>query len=256
MARPLTVAHHACSHVGRRPNNEDALGQLQGLGLFVVADGMGGYEGGEVASALTVQTLHRFLRSNAQDEEVTWPYAMDRRLSLGENLISVGLRLAHQAICARRQGRHKDMGSTVAVLLLCDGEACVGHVGDSRVYRLRDGQLQQLTRDHSLYAELRAAGAADLPPRREFPYNNVVTRALGTPCAQPDVSRQPALAGDRYLLCTDGLTDVLTDEELMQVLAAHPPPLAPQALVDRAYDAGGKDNITALLVTLDAAGGG
>ena len=138
------------------------------------------------------------------------------------------------------------MGSTVVVLRLEAGRAVIGHVGDSRVYRLRAGALEQLTVDHSLWAQLAAAGA-ELPEREEFAYKHVVTRALGTPTAEPDLRVEAALAGDVFLLCSDGLSEVLADEAIIAALA-HSAATACRALVDAAYAAGSKDNISAVVV--------
>jgi serine/threonine protein phosphatase PrpC len=215
--------------------------------LFAVADGMGGYEGGEVASRVTVDTITAFLSSNVADREITWPFSMDRSLSYVENLLGVAVRLAHERICERKQGRLSRMGSTVAALVLTGEVAVTAHVGDSRVYRLRHGQLVQLTRDHSLVAEMRSAGMTV----DSAPFRNVVTRALGTPCAEPEVRTHPLLAGDRYLLCTDGLVERLDDDSIREVLAGSPPQLACSELVQRAFDAGARDNITAVVVEVE-----
>lgn len=248
------VEHAAATHVGRRTNNEDALCAEADLGLFVVADGMGGYEGGELASALTVRAIADFFRRDADDPEATWPHALDRTRSLAENQLDVAVRLAHQAVERQRTGRNAQMGSTVAALALRAGYAVIGHVGDSRIYRrsARDEALVPLTSDHSLYAEMQALGTTDLPPREQFPYNNVITRALGMPDARADLRREPLQAGDLFLLCTDGLHDVLDAAALVAPLAAAPGTAGLQracdALVERALAAGGRDNITVIAV--------
>lgn len=244
----MKLSHMACTHQGRRPNNEDAHCVFPDLGLFLVADGMGGYEGGEIASALTIETVGDFYHHNAADREVTWPVAGERNRSLEENIMGVALRLAHSRIRARRQGPLAQMGSTAAGLVLRHGLAIVGHVGDSRVYRLRDGGLEPLTRDHSLYSELQAAGNEELPDPSSWMYRNVITRALGTDCARPDLRCEPARPGDRYLLCTDGLLERLEHEELHAQLRDSPPRRACPTLVQQAYDRGGRDNITAVVV--------
>ncbi len=246
----MNFLHEAYTHKGRRPNNEDALMAAPDLGLFLVADGMGGYEGGEIASALTVETVGDFYQLNAADRDVTWPVAGDRNRSLEENIMGVALRLAHSRIRARRVGPLSQMGSTAAALVLRHGLAIVGHVGDSRVYRLRGGRLVQLTTDHSLYGEMEAAGAGPLPDPSTWAYRNVITRALGTGCARPDLRCEPARAGDRYLLCTDGLLE-LDHHDLARHLAALPPARSCIRMVQEAYDRGGRDNITAVVVEVD-----
>ncbi len=238
-----------CSIVGRRGNNEDALCVEPAVGLFAVADGMGGYEGGEIASRAAIATLVEFFRRNAADGDATWPHRGDRARSFEESLVEVGVRAAHEDVCRRKVGRLERMGSTLALVAVRDGRAVIGHVGDSRVYRLRDGALAQLTRDHSLYAQMEAAGAVDLPPREQFPYANVITRALGTGEAVPDLRTEALRAGDVYLLCTDGLTEKLPPERMAQLLALPSAPAA-RALVDEAYARGGKDNITAVVLAV------
>jgi serine/threonine protein phosphatase PrpC len=236
--------------VGRRSNNEDAFLADPRLGLFAVADGVGGYEGGEVASRLTVEVVAAFLRRNLDDEDATWAFPADARLSTHENLVSQAMRVANREVLARKTGVLAQMGSTIAALLVRDGKVTIGHLGDSRVYRLRGGALVQLTVDHSLYAELLAAGIA-VPPRAECQFTNVITRAVGmSPDPAPGVRAEPAVAGDTYLLCTDGLTEAVPDERIAELLRAAPPEAAGKALVDEAYARGGRDNITAVVVAL------
>jgi serine/threonine protein phosphatase PrpC len=245
----MKIQSHAMTHTGRRANNEDAHCALPQLGLFAVADGMGGYEGGEIASHLAIDTLADFFARHEGDEEITWPFATRKGLSFDENLILAGTRMAHRAIAARRSGRLSQMGSTLAALVVREGVAITGHVGDSRVYRLRQGALEQLTRDHSLYAELQASGMPDLPPRERCPFSHVITRALGlSDDASPDLKRWELLPGDVYLLCTDGLTEVVQKERIAHILHNQPVARACEMLVEEAYEGGGKDNITAVVV--------
>src|SRR5262249_25970716 len=140
----------ALTIAGRRTNNEDAVCANADLGLFVVADGMGGYEGGEVASAIAVAAIHDLVRRTAGDDDATWPYKLDPERTLAENEVIVATRLAADQIAQRRSGVLAQMGSTVALLRFVRDCAVIGHVGDSRVYRLRAGGLSQLTVDHSL----------------------------------------------------------------------------------------------------------
>jgi serine/threonine protein phosphatase PrpC len=245
----IHIEHAAATHVGRRANNEDNFCAEPSLGLFAVADGMGGYEGGEVASRLTVESLVHFFRREAADGESTWPFGLDRALSLGENRLQVAVRLAHAEVAAKKIGALSQMGSTVAALTISGGDAVIGHVGDSRVYRLRVGILEQLTRDHSLWAELQAAGAV-VPAKEECGYGNVITRALGMESgARADLRREPLLPGDVYLLCTDGLTEKLSGARIAELLK-RPVREACDALVDEAYRSGGRDNITAVVVAV------
>jgi len=214
------------------------------LGLFVVADGMGGYEGGEVASAIAVESICELIRRTAGDADVTWPYKIDPARTIDENEIIVATRLANERIAARRTGVLEQMGSTVAVLRIADGRAVIGHVGDSRVYLLRAGKLAQLTIDHSLLAQLIASGAHVDP--ETFQWRHVVTRALGQ-SGEPDVQIDQARSGDVYLLCSDGLSEVLS-EAAIAVLLEQSAERACRALVDAAYAAGSRDNISAIVV--------
>ncbi|MCC6998649.1 MAG: serine/threonine-protein phosphatase [Deltaproteobacteria bacterium] len=233
----LTLEHAAASHVGRRDNNEDALCVAPEHGLFAVADGMGGYAGGEVASAIVAHTLQRWFANPPGDA------------GSGVELVTSAVRQAHDDVRAKKVGALAEMGSTVAALVVRDGHAVIAHVGDSRVYRLRDGELAQLTCDHSLAEEMRAAGGH---VGADFPYRNVITRAIGMrEGARVDVVVSSLEAGDVFLLCTDGLTEGLGDDELAALLTA-PPLTAAPALVRAAYDAGGRDNITAVVVRVRA----
>jgi serine/threonine protein phosphatase PrpC len=234
----------ALSIPGRRTNNEDAICVRPELGLFVVADGMGGYEGGEIASAIAVQSICELVRRTAGDADVTWPYKIDPKLSIDENEIVIATRLAAERIAARRIGELEQMGSTVVVLRIAAGRAVIGHVGDSRIYRLRGGQLAQLTIDHSLVAQLEAAGT---PPAPDFPWRHVVTRALGVGSGEPDVQIERACAGDVFLLCTDGLSEVLAPTTIAALLEL-PAELACRSLVQAAFSAGSRDNISAIVV--------
>jgi PPM family protein phosphatase len=235
---------HAMSIAGRRTNNEDAICAQPGLGLFVVADGMGGYEGGEIASALAVDAIHELVRRTAGDADVTWPYKIDPQRTLCENELMVATRLAAERIAARRSGELRDMGSTVVALRLTGDRAVIAHVGDSRVYRLRGGRLAQLTIDHSLAAQLEASG---MTPDANFAWRHVITRALGTATAEPDVQCQAIEPGDVFLLCSDGLSEVLAPAQIAALLAA-PVATACAALIDAAYAAGSRDNISAVVV--------
>ena len=235
---------YALSIAGRRTNNEDAVCAHPGLGLFVVADGMGGYEGGEIASALAVDAIHDLVRRTAGDADVTWPYKIDPTRSVTENELMVATRMAADRIAARRQGELRDMGSTVVALRLAGDHAVIAHVGDSRVYRLRHGALAQLTIDHSLSAQLEASG---MKPDANFAWRHVITRALGTATSEPDVQCQAIERGDVFLLCSDGLSEVLEPAHIAALLAASAQ-VACHALVDAAYAAGSRDNISAVVV--------
>jgi serine/threonine protein phosphatase PrpC len=240
----MWLESYALSIAGRRTNNEDAICAQPDIGLFVVADGMGGYEGGEIASALAVDAIRTLVGRTACNADVTWPYAIDPRRSLTENEVIIATRHAADQIAARRRGVLRDMGSTVVVLRLTGDGAVIGHVGDSRVYRLRDGALGQLTVDHSMAAQLEASG---MTPAADFPWRHVITRALGTQTSEPDVQRAAVAPGDVFLLCSDGLSEVLAPAQIAALLAA-PAETACRGLIDAAYAAGSRDNISAIVV--------
>jgi serine/threonine protein phosphatase PrpC len=243
----MRIEYASKTHQGRRANNEDAFVAEPALGLFAVADGMGGYEGGEIASDITVSTLRGEVDRMLHDVDATWPYRAAPGLSVEENVIGVAIRAAHHQIRASAVGS----GSTVACVFLAGERAIVAHVGDSRVYRLRDGRLAQLTRDHSLYEELRATMGGELPPKREFAMANVITRALGMgEDVVPEVASDAAREGDVFLICSDGLVEAVTDEQIEQVLGAASPGAVASFLVDEAYRRGGRDNITVLVLRI------
>jgi serine/threonine protein phosphatase PrpC len=252
----------ALTHVGRRDSNQDAFLASAELGVFAVADGMGGYAGGEIASQLAIEALSELVSRQRKDDDATWPYALDRSLDLGENMLCAATRLAHSRIAERRRGKLAQMGSTVAMLLAHQGCAVIGHVGDSRVYRLRDGALEQLTRDHSVYQEMLDNGF-DLPALEDFPYRNMITRALGAQ-PTPDLSTHALRDGDLFLLCSDGLSGPVPHARMIEILgsflgwprcdqsAEHAREQAlwraGWALVHEALERGGTDNVTVVLV--------
>ncbi|MFO0595295.1 MAG: protein phosphatase 2C domain-containing protein [Myxococcaceae bacterium] len=232
--------------VGRRSNNEDAMLDCSPLGLFAVCDGLGGYEGGEIASRLATTTLEQFVDRNRRDPLGTWPVKEDRSRSYEENLLAAATVEAHRAILGQKSGRLSQMGSTVVAALFHGGRVSVVHCGDSRAYRLRDGAVTQLTVDHSVWAEMQAAGLAG--PRGEFQFKNQITRALGLDGhAKADVRTFDVQPGDVYLLCSDGLYDPLDDARLKVGLSLSPSD-ACDDLARAAFEAGSADNITAVVV--------
>ncbi len=231
---------------GRRSNNEDALYVGSELGLYVVADGMGGYEGGEIASRLTVEAMSGFLAHHRRDPEGTWPVKPRRDRSFEENVLDAAVISAHRAILERRRGTLDRMGSTVVSALVAGKRLVVAHVGDSRCYRLRGGRLEAVTQDHSVWAELRAAGRVG--ERADFPFRNQITRALGiSEGFGVSVAVHDLAPGDRWLLCSDGLYDPLDEATLVGTLAL-PLSEAPERLGRAAFDAGGTDNITCVVL--------
>ncbi|UJR81033.1 PP2C family protein-serine/threonine phosphatase [Sandaracinus amylolyticus] len=243
----MRVISHASTHVGRRDNNEDAFCADDAAGLYVVADGMGGYEGGEVASRTAVDTLRKYFARMTPDGGLGLEDATDDH-ALARGRMDLALRIAHREICRKKVGLLAQMGSTVASVVLQQGHALISHVGDSRVYRMRGGILEAMTRDHSLYAEMEAAGRMSLPPRHQCSFQHVITRALGVPGdSRPDLRIERAQIGDVFVIASDGLTDVLEDEQLAGWVLIEPAETLTERLVEAALGAGAHDNITVVV---------
>ena len=244
------------THVGmKRSHNEDSLKVYRDENLFIVADGMGGHASGEVASQLSVETLTEFFRATAEDEEITWPYKLDKGRRYAENRVVTGIKLSNRRIfeSAARDAKLKGMGTTIVVTYFTEDQCYVGHVGDSRVYRYRDGELVQLTEDHSLlndYIKMRQLTPEEI---EAFPHKNVIVRALGMKeTVQVDIMNEPPVTGDVYLLCSDGLSGMVTDPQMADILATDGTlDEKCEQLIDSANKAGGTDNITVILVHFD-----
>jgi serine/threonine protein phosphatase PrpC len=242
--------------VGRkRTHNEDAFLLLAEESLFCVADGMGGHASGEVASRIAVEEMAEFFRMTGRDEEATWPYKLDPARGYDENRLLTGVKLANLRIFERAatDARLRGMGTTiVATYLPRDGAAAlVAHVGDSRAYLWRRGALRQLTEDHSLLNDYRRTRALSPEEIQAFPHKNVIVRALGMKdIVEVDLMRVDVEDADVLLLCSDGLSGMVPDARIADVLRATAGDLrhAAQALVDEANASGGADNVTCLLV--------
>jgi protein phosphatase len=242
------------SDVGlQREHNEDSFAILSEQELYVVADGMGGHRAGDVASRMATETIVEFFRSTAT-EDVTWPFHFDARLTEEENRLLTAIRLANRGIVelSTRSREHHGMGTTVVGCLFSPpkGKMFIGHVGDSRAYRVRDGAIVQMTRDHSLVNDyLLAMPELTEEQKSELP-KNVITRALGmqeqvTVDLQADDSRP----GDVYVLCSDGLSGMVDDAEILEiVLETTDLHETCKKLISAANEHGGEDNITAVVV--------
>jgi protein phosphatase len=241
----------------RRSSNEDCYCTRGDIGLYMVADGMGGHVAGEVASRLAVEAVELFIEETAgADKNRTWPFPFDPSLSLDANRIKAAFRLANRRIASSIAESQdlRGMATTASALLAGTEAACVAHVGDSRVYVLRDGQLSQITHDHSWVEEQVRAGTLSATAARSHPWRNVVTRALsGGEDPEVDVTELNLLAGERFLLCSDGLFSVVTDGQITEILADRTRSLADacRRFVDAANDGGGPDNITAVVIEVD-----
>ena len=255
----MKIRYAAKTDVGmKRTHNEDYFSLIEDEQLFLVADGMGGHASGEVASKMAAETISEFYQRTREDEDVTWPYKMDRSLSYVENRLVCAIKLANLRIfeTSCRDIRYKGMGTTIVSTLVVGDKVYVGHVGDSRVYRIREGGIQQLTRDHSLLEDYKEA-KPDMTEEEErnFPHKNVITRALGMrETVQVDIRAHQIKSGDIYILCSDGLSGMVQDEQILHVTAnAKSLERAVAELVDAANRAGGTDNVTTLLLQCLAA---
>ncbi len=249
----MKIRYAAKTDVGmKRTHNEDYFSLIEDEQLFIVADGMGGHASGEVASKMSAETISEFYQ-RTKDEEATWPFKMDRSLSYIENRLVCSIKLANLRIfeTSCRDIRYKGMGTTIVAVMLCGDKAYIGHVGDSRCYRVRNGGIDQLTRDHSLLEDYKEA-KPDMTEEEErnFPHKNVITRALGMrETVQVDIRGHQIEDGDTFLLCSDGLSGMVTDEHLQEIVSsAGTLERAVAELVDSANRAGGTDNITTLLL--------
>src|SRR5262245_36702799 len=244
------------AHTGRqRAENEDAFGCFVDNRLFIVADGMGGHNAGEVAAAMAIDTVESFFTSFHKDPRQVWPYGVDRTLSLAANLLRVGIKVANDKIreAANADRARARMGATVVAMAVGEKQIAVAHAGDSRAYRLRAGELRKLTRDHSIAEEMRAARPEMTDEELAgFAHRNVVMRSLGSKEElEPDVYVNKVAAGDLYLLCTDGLWGTVPDAKIATIVKSTTDLEAVcQLLVDAANEAGGPDNVTVLLVRL------
>jgi len=244
---------HGKTDVGSvRDHNEDAIGCDESIGLAVLADGMGGHRGGEVASAITVSTILetvskklKKLGSGDTDEETG--FSMES-LAVHE-AVTLANKNVHDSSEANAQ--YRGMGTTVVVTLFYDNRFTVAHVGDSRLYRLRDMELEQITRDHSLMQELIDRGFYTPEQARNSLNKNLVTRAIGIDeNVQIDIQEDIAMTGDIYLLCSDGVTDMMEDNLIKSTILENENDMEKAAteIIRLANEHGGKDNISALLV--------
>jgi protein phosphatase len=241
----------------RREHNEDALLVAPQFNLAVVCDGMGGHEAGEVASGIGVETVRRFFEI-ASDPDATWPFRYDRNRDEPTNLLTVAVQWANQRIREASHGNgaagRRGMGTTYVACLLRDGKAWFAWVGDSRGYVFRRGELHATTSDHSLLNEMIRTGRLSGHEIDNFQHKNVITRALGmADHTEVDVSTWDLQPGDVCLVCCDGLTGMVPDARIAEIIAAEPElQKACQRLVEEANENGGVDNITVALVRYTA----
>jgi protein phosphatase len=239
----LRAIEFACqSHTGlqRRANEDSAYASPP---LFVVADGMGGAQAGEVASQIAIEAFEQGLDGTGSPEERLAQRIQEANRQIYEH--------------SRTESGREGMGTTLTAALLADSELAIGHVGDSRAYMFRDGELSRLTRDHSLVDELVRRGELTEAEAAEHPQRSIITRALGPePEVTPDTSTYPVRDGDVLLLCSDGLTSMISEDTITEVLRSTSSlDEAARGLIEQANEAGGRDNITVVLFRLEEVAG-
>ena len=236
----MSLAAHGVTHPGRRTTNEDAFLVDPQRGLFVVADGMGGHNAGEVASSLAVKAISEFFADGT-------PASM--------NVVDEALRLANDHILtvAGEKPDYTGMGTTVVAVYVSDGEAIYAHAGDSRVYLWHKGALRQLTRDDSWVAAAMNGISDDSREMEQHPMRHVLTKVVGLrPELQPSVAECPFATGDVLLLCSDGVHGSVSDEKLAKLLASRTPVEAvAESVVREALAQGATDNVTAVVIRRD-----
>jgi len=248
------------SDVGRkRQGNEDSFCLAPEMGLFVVADGMGGHAAGEVASRLAVDTIKQWMAKYLEGADVAIIGQPMASRSQEANFLASSIRLANRMIYDAAQSRHEyaGMGTTIVSVLTLGDHVVLAHVGDSRIYRVRGEEIAQISRDHSLVQQQIDRGIISREEAQESQYRHLITRALGLKeSTEVDVEEHPVLPGDTFLLCSDGLSDLVEDEEMLATVVQHPDDLerACQALVDQANKKGGDDNVTVMLIRARSGG--
>jgi protein phosphatase len=254
MRRTFTLSSASKTDLGlKREINEDSLFVDHNLGLFIVLDGIGGHQAGEVASQLGLTTIKENVKRKLEnhDGEIVAEYNQD--FSPEANILTDSLILANRAIfeAANSDTTCRGMGTTAATLLVGQSNVAIAHVGDSRIYLIRENAIERLTEDHSLVMEQVKRGLITEEQAEQSGMKNIITQALGADTiVNPTVDELVPLPDDIFLLCSDGLTDLVTDEEILEIVYNNPDSLdrACEASIAKANERGGKDNITAVLV--------
>lgn len=235
-----------------RAHNEDAILVDDGRKLVVLADGMGGYQAGEVASQLAVDVVRDDSSAVDVSEADLGRIDPDTGVSVAMRQLRGAIEKANNRICSVARGREElnGMGTTIVAARFYDGRVGIAHVGDSRCYRMRERKLEQLTRDHSYVQDQLEKGLISEDDAKHSPQKNLITRALGIDAiAEADVQEFRTRPGDVYLLCSDGLSDLVDDESIQSALSSEKPPADHvKFLIDAANRNGGRDNISIIVV--------
>ena len=240
------------THVGRqRQHNEDTYLVKPEAHLYLVADGMGGHAAGEIASRIAAESVFEFITHTAEDDG-TWPHAYDEHYRRSTNRLMAALKIANTKVldAMRKDSRLRGMGTTVVASLFEDDTISFAHVGDSRAYMVREGKLSRITNDHSWVFEQVQAGMLTEEEAERHPLRNVITRALGGALTVvPDASEIACKKGDVFLLCSDGLTGMVPEDQILQILLKNTDlEEACKSLIDFANERGGYDNVTCVLI--------
>jgi len=250
----MTDAHGLTDIGCVREKNEDRILLDQSLGLFVVADGMGGHSHGEMAAELGIATMQHYIESSRDRLDVTWPYGYNFDLSIDANRLSTSIQLANSQVWrqAEQAPEYAGMGTTIAAVLVSDNKLTVGNVGDSRVYLWHGGSLEQLTQDDTWVKAI--SGRGNQIDVSRHPLRNFLTQAAGSKGMVDVHTAEADLApGDLILLCSDGLHGFVPDAEIAAAMGAGPSLKGIAAnLLQHAKDAGGLDNISVILLACSA----
>jgi serine/threonine protein phosphatase PrpC len=248
------IEAHGRTDVGRRRKiNEDSYLVSPETSLYAVCDGMGGHNAGEVASRMAIETLASFVEKSAIEKEITWPWGIDANLSFDANRLKTGIKLANARVFQAADNREEltGMGTTVVASIVSGNQLTIGSAGDSRCYLVRGGELRQLTRDDSWVSAALGEGILNSDDVEHHPLRNVITKAVGArDSIDLDVVEHVLEPGDVVMLCSDGLHGMLNDQQLSRLLQPVPGSLeeATARLVDAANEAGGRDNVTVVLL--------
>ncbi len=251
----VMLTAHGVSHTGTvRPHNEDTILVDKALGLFVVADGMGGVNAGEVASRIAVETIHGFVEKSARESEHTWPFGIDACLSYSGNRVRTAVMLANRTVhrTGEQQEQFTGMGTTIAVVLVEGETAAICGVGDSRVYLVADRQIKQLTTDHTWVETIRTQDPTIEPEvLARHPMRHVLTAVIGgQDQVDVDVTEHIMDEGQRLVICSDGVYRGVSDELLCKLTSDGSVEDAAAAIVAAALERDSRDNISAVVVEL------
>ena len=245
---------YGLSDLGRvRKLNEDSFLVSDDLKLYLVADGMGGHAAGDVASSKSIELIKTFIERTAKDNDITWPFEMNPELAPEANKLIAAVQIANKEIyrMSSTNPELKGMGTTIAGLFIAESKGYIVHVGDSRVYLMRNERLKQITEDHSWVNEQLKENVITEDEAKQHRWKNVITRALGSEIeVNVDLQEENIVSGDIFLICSDGLSGMVERETMENIIKKHIDnlPEAAEEMIDYANKAGGVDNITVILI--------